>query len=122
MSIYSFSDFKKNRVAHSFNDQVAIEISDTSFQRFRSFNGKHSERFWYVKEEFLCLSKELLAAENRITQIDARLEGERWLCSSSPVTRKEVSFIFNLMRLFYMESEFTSILNFSSYMANNIPD
>lgn len=102
------------------NRQTPIEISETEFPRFDNSAGKPTERFWFIKDEFIKHSKNLLTNGQIFSHISARLVNNRWVCDVNPVSGSAVSSFIMEMRLFYMKNESMSIYSFCTYMEKNI--
>ena len=100
--------------------QWSVDISGTDFPNFKDRNGNTIGNFWYVKDEFLEHSESLLTEGKMFSSIGARQVNNRWLCEGNAVTKKELAYFIQEMRLFYMKSEALSIHSFSSYMEKNI--
>lgn len=100
--------------------QTPIDISGASFPRFVDENGKLTERFWFVKEQFVKHSHSLLTEGRMFSTIGARLVNNRWLCTGNAVSGHDVASFVQKMRLFYMKSESMSIHSICTYMERNI--
>lgn len=100
--------------------QTPVDISGTSFPRFTDSDGNPTERFWYVKDEFIKHSRSLLAEGQIFSCIGARLKGTRWICAGKPVASADVASFVWKMRLFYMKSESMSIHSLCAYMEKNV--
>jgi len=100
--------------------QTPADISGTSFPRFTDSGGNPTERFWYVKDEFIRHSHSLLAEGKLFSSIGARLDGARWVCAGKSVASGDIASFVSKMRLFYMKSESMSIHSLCSYMEKNV--
>lgn len=102
------------------NDETPIDIASTDFPRFINENGDPTERFWYVKNEFLRHSRRLLNEGKIFSHISGNLVGNRWECAGDPLSISDVASFMWTLRLFYMKTESMSIFSVCQYMENNI--
>lgn len=100
--------------------QTPIDISGTSFPKFVDDSGKPTERFWYVKEEFINHSHSLLREGRMFSNMSAFPVNNRWVCAGKPVSSSDIASFVWKMRLFYMKSESMSIHSLCTYMERNI--
>lgn len=100
--------------------QIPIDISGTTFPKIDNGHGCSSERFWYVKDEFIHHSKRLLNEGKMFSHIGGELVGNKWICTTKPITLNEIASYVWSLRLFYMKSECMSIYSFCTYLENNI--
>jgi hypothetical protein len=100
--------------------QTPIDISGTDFPRFVDGRGDPTERFWYVKDEFIRHSQRLLNEGKMFSCISGKLVGERWECVGTPVSISDVASFMWTLRLFYMKSECMSIYSICTYMENHV--
>lgn len=102
------------------DEQTSVDITGTTFPPFTDSKGKKSERFWFIKEQFIKHAQNLLNQGKMFSIISAHFVNKRWVCDHQPISKPDVaSFVWEL-RLFYMKSEFMSIHSFCSYMENHI--
>lgn len=102
------------------DEQTTIDITGTTFPEFTDSKGGNPERFWFIKEQFIKHSKNLLNEGKIFSSISARLVNERWICDNQAISKSDIASFVWEMRLFYMKSEYMSIYSFCSYMENNI--
>jgi len=100
--------------------QTEIDISGSIFPKFRDASGKPTERFWYVKDEFIRHAQSLFEEGKAFSQIEARLEGNRWVCVGKAVASSDVASLVWKLRLFYLKSESMSIHSLCTYLEGNI--
>ena len=100
--------------------QTPIDITGTAFPRFENNEGRPAERFWYVREEFVKHSRNLIDNGSRFSCINARLENNRWICDGKPVSESDIASLIREMRLYYMKTESMSIFSFCTYMERNV--
>lgn len=100
--------------------QTPISITGSVFPKFESNEGKPTERFWYVREEFFEHAQVLINSGSLFSSISARLENNRWICDGKLVSESDIAFLIREMRLFYMKTEYMSIFSFCTYMEKNI--
>lgn len=100
--------------------QTPIEIWGTLFPRFKNSDGNPTERFWYVKDEFIKNSRSLLAEARIFSSISARRKGARWVAVGKAVESKDIASLIWKMRLFYMKTESMSIYSLCTYMEENV--
>lgn len=100
--------------------QTPIDISGASFPKFVDDYGKSTERFWFIKEQFIKHSHSLLKEGQLFSHIGARLVNDRWVCTGKPVSGSDIASFVQKMRLFYMKNESMSIHSVCTYMERNI--
>jgi len=99
-----------------------IDISGTVFPRFKNKRDKPLEKFWFVKEQFLYHSLNLLKHSSKFSYINACKVNNRWVSDGKTVSDSDVASLLREMRLFYMKNECMSIHSFCTYMEKNITD
>ncbi len=102
------------------DEQTTIDISGTVFPMFTDAKGKNAERFWFIKDQFMKHSDNLLKNGKMFSSISARLVNNRWICDSHPVTKSDIAAFVWELRLFYMKKEYVSIHSFCTYMENQV--
>ncbi|WP_334078840.1 hypothetical protein [Microbulbifer sp. M83] len=100
--------------------QTPIDISDCSFPRFKDSSGRSTERFWFVKEQFVKHASWLLNEGKSFSHVGARMSGSRWISDCKPVTEKDIAHFVWKLRLFYLKSECMSIPSVCLYMESNV--
>lgn len=101
-------------------NQSRIDISGTNFPHFTDPKGNNPERFWFIKDQFINHSQNLLKHGNKYNCIDARLEGGRWVSNKRQATKADIAVFILEMRLFYMKTEYVSVYSFCSYMEKQV--
>lgn len=102
------------------DEQTAIDISGTLFPMFVDSKGKNGERFWFIKDQFLKHSNNLLNDGKMFSRISARLVNNRWICDSHPIIKSDIAAFVWELRLFYMKKEYMSIHSFCTYMESQV--
>jgi hypothetical protein len=102
------------------DQQTPIDISDSLFPKFDHVKGGNPQRFWYIKDEFLAHSEDLLRRGNIFSMIHAYYSNGKWRCGFQSATIEERMFLINKLRLFYLKSENMSIYSFCRYMEKNV--
>lgn len=102
------------------DELTAIDITGTTFPKFTDSKGKNPERFWFIKEQFIKHSNNLLNEGKMFSSISARLVNERWICDHYPIRKSDIAYFVWELRLFYMKSEYMSIHSFCNYMESHV--
>jgi hypothetical protein len=102
------------------DEQTPIDLSGATFPKFSSCKSKTPERFWFIKDQFVKHSQNLLNEGNVFTHIGARYWNRRWVCDRQPISKSDIALFVWELRLFYMKTEFMSIYSFCSYMEKHI--
>ncbi len=102
------------------DEQTTIDISGTVFPKFTNSKDKNTERFWFIKDQFLKHSDNLLNDGKMFSSISARLVNNRWICDSHLITKSDIAAFVWELRLFYMKNEYVSIHSFCTYMENKV--
>lgn len=100
--------------------QTPIDISGTVFPDFVDDRGVKTGRFWFVKEEFVKHSRDLLTEGRAFSSISSRLVDNRWVCDGQAISISKIASFVMKMRLFYMKSENMSIYSFCDYMERSV--